>query len=76
MIIKNESYWLEIEELPAFEEDSDPRVSEAKAQAWRWLEMLQSGRRMTARDIIQLQGLLASVYAIGVHNGACNPYCG
>jgi hypothetical protein len=50
--LSNQEYWLEIENLPAFE-DSDT--------CWKWLEKLQQ-TRMTQQQIICLKGLVEAVY--------------
>lgn len=63
----------EISELVSASE-GDPRAAGALAQirdAWSKLHPLG----LTDDQLAHLSSLLDAVYNLGVHEGACNPYC-
>ena len=55
--MKNEQAWLELFEHPVFNDSDDPRY----AQAWKWVQELQRGGRLTSTDVFALQCLIEAL---------------
>lgn len=52
--MKNEAAWLELYERPIFNDKDDARYNEA----WKWVQELQAGGRLTSVDVFALQCLI------------------
>lgn len=66
--LRNETLWLDIEDLPPFAEDAPGEDAELPLP-WPHLEILQKGGRLNAIDVMHLKSLIEAVYEIGIHQG-------
>ena len=55
--MKNEASWLELFDLPVFNDADDSRHD----QVWKWVQELQAGGRLTASDVFALQCMVEAL---------------